>query len=348
MKNRKMSILIGLAALLVVVMSAGGVTAQEPTALNLGYSAWVGYGPWFIAQDQGYFTEHNLNVTLTDVENPSDRFAALASGHLDGLMTTEDTMSQYCNAETPFKAFLGLDTSSGGDGIVANGITDVAGLKGKTIGVRLGSVSQFFLEYVLQQNGMTDADVTLVDMGQGDVPAALAANRIDAGVTWEPNLSKATDNGANRVIDSTATPGLIVDIMLLNQSVIDAHPEVPDALVQSWYESIEYLKANPDDGATIMADGLPSYYETAADVNADMSGVTLYDKTDNEQFFSGTDIGSATGTLQFALDFYTQIGRITDPCKPEDMLDAKYVLPNGPVPLMTAEPNATAEATAAG
>src|SRR5258708_3043231 len=195
--------------------------AQDATKLKIGYSTWVGYGPLFIARDKGYFADQGINVELIKVEDPKDRFTALAGSQLDSLVSTLDTMSQYWKTETPFHAILGLDESSGGDGIVTKPeITSVKDLKGKQIGVNVGSVSQFFLEFVLQQNGMTDSDVTLVKMKQGDVPAALAANRVDAGVTWEPHLSKSVKAGAKLIANSKETPGLIVAIMVVRVDVL--------------------------------------------------------------------------------------------------------------------------------
>ena len=331
-------------ALLALVGASSAVTAQssDPVKLNLGYSVWVGYGPWFIAQDQGYFKDNGLDVTLTDVENPADRFTAMAGKQLDGLSTTLDTLSQYCNPETPFKAILALDESSGGDGIVASSaIKTIADLKGKKIGVNLGSVSQFLLEYIFKQNGLTDADVTLVRMSQGDVPAALAAGQIDAGVTWEPHLTAAVKNGATLLVDSKSTPGLIVDVLVMRQDVLDAHPEVAPALIDAWYKSIAYLNSNTDAAETSMAKGLGSFYETAADIAADLKGATMFDQPMNEAFWAPGADGApskATDTMQFALDTYTKLGVITDPCTPDKLLDSSFVVPPGMV--------ATAEATA--
>jgi NitT/TauT family transport system substrate-binding protein len=333
MTNRKVYLRIGLMLVLLgFIAVSGSVVAQdsEPIALSIGYSVWVGYAPLFIAQDQGYFVDEGLDVTLVNVENPGDRFVVLAGGDLNGLVSTLDTMSQYCNPETQFKAILALDGSSGGDGIVASAnITSIEDLRGKQIGVNIGSVSQFFLEYIFQQNQLTDDDVTLVRMSQGDVPAALAAGRIDAGVTWEPHLSTAVDNGATLLVDSSTTPGLIVDILVLCQDVIDDQPETAIGLVNAWYSAIEYWKENPDEAAAIMAEGLGGFYESADDINADLGGVTLLDEEANQSFFGGTEEGSALGTLSFALDFYTSSGVITDPCAPEDMLDSTFVLPEG-------------------
>ena len=335
-------------ALLALTGVTSAVTAQssDPVKLNLGYSVWVGYGPWFIAQDQGYFKDNNLDVTLTDVENPADRFTAMAGKQLDGLSTTLDTLSQYCNPETPFKAILALDESSGGDGIVANSsIKSIADLKGKKIGVNLGSVSQFLLEYIFKQNGLSDSDVTLVRMSQGDVPAALAAGQIDAGVTWEPHLTASVKNGATLLVDSKSTPGLIVDVLVMRQDVLDAHPEVAPALIDSWYKSIAYLNANTDAAETTMAKGLGSFYETAADIAGDLKGATMFDQPMNENFWAAganSAPSKATDTMQFALDTYTRLGVITDPCTPDKLLDSSFVVPAGYVATEEATPEATA------
>ncbi len=327
-----------LCSLLLVLLLASSASAQEPIKLNLGYSVWVGYGPLFIAADQGYFTEEGLDVTLTDVENPADRFVAMAGGQLNGLVTTLDTLSQYCIADTPFKAIFGLDESSGGDGIVANAsITSVADLAGKNIGVSKGTVSNFLLEYILKENGMSADDVNMINMSQGDVPAALAADRIDAGVTWEPHLSRSVDNGAVLLVDSSSTPGLIVDIAVLRQDVIDANPEAAQGLLNAWNKAIDFWKANPDEAAEIMSKGLGSFYDSADAVNADLAGVTLFDADKNAAFFGGTGEGTATSTLDFATEFYTSLGNITNPCTADQLIDASFVAPEGMMPMATEE-----------
>src|SRR3712207_3071931 len=106
MKTKKVYVCFSLMiTLLVLITALTGAAAQEgePLELALGYSVWVGYGPLFIAQDQGYFEEEGLEVTLVNVENPGDRFVAMAGGDLNGLVSTLDTMAQYCNPESPFK-----------------------------------------------------------------------------------------------------------------------------------------------------------------------------------------------------------------------------------------------------
>lgn len=328
----KSGTLMLLAALLLAAcggQAAAPAASGQPIKLNLGYSVWVGYGPLFIARDKGYFKDEGLDVQLTKVEDPKDRFAALSGKQLDGLVTTLDTMTLYWRIETPFSAVLGLDESSGGDGILVRKEQNIASpkdLKGKKIGVNVGSVSHFFLDYVLQQNGLTDADVSLVKMKQGDVPAAIAASQIDAGVTWEPHLSKAAKD-PNVAILSTSkdTPGLIVDALVLRKDVMTANPDVAAKLSRAWNKAVEYQKANGDDAAAIMQKGLGGFYEKPDDIKADLAGAKLFDKARNLEFFGGTGNGTAVGTTKFAIDLWTKQGQITTPVKAEDMIDGSFL-----------------------
>jgi NitT/TauT family transport system substrate-binding protein len=310
---------------------SGGAQAgsAQPTKLKLGFSVWVGYGPLFIAREKGYFKDEGLDIELTKVEDPKDRFTALAGQQLDGLVSTLDTMTLYWKSETPFVAIVGLDDSSGGDGILVRkekNISSVKDLKGHSIGVNVGSVSHFLLDFLLQQNGLSDADVSLVKMKQGDVPAALSAARIDAGVTWEPHLSKAaTDENVAILTTSKETPGLIVDVLILRKDVLAANKEVGVKLARAWNKAVEYAKTNPDDAAKIMQEGLGGFYEKPDDIKADLKGVTLYDKARNATFFTGDGAGTAIGTTKFAIDLWTKLGEITTPIKAEDLVDGSYL-----------------------
>jgi len=328
--NHKFFNLRVLALVAALLLSACGgqaapTGAGQPIKLKLGYSVWVGYGPLFIARDKNYFKDEGLDIELTKVEDPKDRFAALSGKQLDGLVTTLDTMTLYWRSETPFAAILGLDESSGGDGILVRkeqNIASVKDLKGKKIGVNVGSVSHFFLDYLLQQNGLADADATLVKMKQGDVPAALAAGQVDAGVTWEPHLSKAAkDPNLAILTTSKETPGLIVDAMVLRRDVLSANAGLATKLSRAWNKAIEYQKANPDDAAAIMQKGLGGFYEKPDDIKADLAGAKLFDKARNLEFFGGSGNGTAIGTTKFAIDLWTKLGQITTPIKAEDLVD---------------------------
>ena len=49
----------------------------------------------------------------------------------------------------------------------------------------------------------------------------------------------------------------------------------------------------------------------------------LQGKQGNAQFFGGTGPGTALGTARFAIDLWTELGRLSTPVKAEDLIDAR-------------------------
>ncbi len=64
-------------------------------------------------------------------------------------------------------------------------------LKGKKVAFNEGSTSQFLLDVLLAENGMSEADVVPVNMDPGDAGAALIAGQVDAAV----DLGAVADQG---------------------------------------------------------------------------------------------------------------------------------------------------------
>jgi NitT/TauT family transport system substrate-binding protein len=322
-------LLLGACAPIVAPPSDATTGDEQPISLKIGYAGWVGEGPLFIARDLGYFQEEGLTVEAILFADPKSRFAALADQHLDGLLAAMAPMTLYWQADRPFAAILAIDEAVGADGILVRKdahIASVNDLKGKRIGVNLRSIAHFFLDTVLQQHGLSESDVTLVQMLPADVPAALSAGQLQAGVTWEPHLSKATaDENLTILLTSKDLPGLEVDALIVRKDILARNQEIGGKLVRAWEKAVAYQQANPDEAAAVIQQELSQFYQTPAAVLADMQYDVLYDQARNVQFFSGDGPGTALGTTQAAIDFWTQQGQITTTVKAEDMLDGSYL-----------------------
>lgn len=95
-----------------------------------------------------------------------------------------------------------------------------------------GSVSQVWFNILLKQAGMTEKDVSIVNMTADDAAAAFMAGQIGVAVTWEPHLTLAKEQKVGKVlVSSDQTPGLIVDVIALRCDVIEKQPEDVKALV---------------------------------------------------------------------------------------------------------------------
>ncbi|WP_221793076.1 ABC transporter substrate-binding protein [Oceanobacter mangrovi] len=280
-----------------IAMLAG--TAANVTnagELSIGHTTWVGYGTLYLARDLGYFEEKGLTVNLKTIEEASMYMAAQASGHLSGSASTVDEILKY-RSKFCFQSVVALDESYGGDGIlVGNGVNSIKDLKGMQVAVNEGSVSQFWLSYLLKQNGMSMADLKIQNMTADDAASAFMAGRIPAAVTWEPNLSMAKASNTGKVlIDSAATPGVIVDVVALSCDVIQNQPADVTALVEGIYRAVEYTKEHPQEAYKIMAKGVGGYLADPKDFAEAAANVRFYDKAMNEKLMGG-DIKSLIST----------------------------------------------------
>ncbi|MGX9417904.1 ABC transporter substrate-binding protein [Vibrio sp. WJH972] len=270
---------VSIAAATAMALSAGAANAGT---ISLGHTTWVGYGTLYLAKELGYFEEKGLNLELTTIEESSMYMAAAASGQLSGSASTIDEILKY-RPKFCFKAVAVLDDSFGGDGIVVqDGIDSMQDLKGKTVAVNEGSVSQFWLSNLLKDEGMSMSDITVQNMTADDAASAFIAGRVPAAVTWEPNLTHVRNNNAGKVlIDSSSTPGVIVDVVALNCDVIEKQPEDVQALVDGLYRAVEYTKTNPEDAYAIMAKGIGGYLSDPKELAAAAATVRFYDKEMN-------------------------------------------------------------------
>ena len=63
--------------------------AQEE--VTIAQASWIGFAPFYIAADKGYFDKHGVKVKIESIESKADSKSALASGRVQGVSTTVDT-----------------------------------------------------------------------------------------------------------------------------------------------------------------------------------------------------------------------------------------------------------------
>lgn len=132
---------------------------------------------------------------------------------------------------------------------------------------------------------MTLDDLEVVNMSAGDAGAAFVAGELDAAATWQPWLTNArgTDFGTV-LIDSSETPGVIVDALAMDREFAETYPGTVEAICQGWYMALDYIESNPEDAYDIMKDftGNESGEELQETMEAE---VTLYDQAGNIDYF---------------------------------------------------------------
>ena len=239
----------------VLLVGCQGQPTETKKPLRLGLVTWIGYGPFYVAQEKGFFKNHGIDVVLMRIEGDAERRAAIVSGDLNGSALTLDVVIVLRSQGVPVKAVMAIDASLGGDGIVAvEDVKSVKDLKGRQVAYPSGQPSHFFLYSVLSDSGMTMADVRPIIMDADKAGAAFAAGQVDVAVTWEPWLTKARETAKGHVlIDSKQKPGEIEDVLYMREDAILQRKDDIIALIKAWYDAVEFTKTNPDEAQAIMA-----------------------------------------------------------------------------------------------
>ena len=292
-------------------------TDKDTMSLNL--QTWVGHGPIYLAIEKGFFEEENLIVDIVHDEISKNRNFAFKQGILDAEGSSIDLLIHKRNEDVPVVAVLKIDASVGADGIVStSSINEIKDLKGKDIALERKNVGEAFLSYLLNKEGMSLDDVTIIPVGGGDEAAkTFLENKVDAAVTWEPWLTtvKQSSNMNYHVLTTTKEePGIIVDILVVREDYLKQNPQAVKKFLRGWFKALDYVKENTEESIGIMAnvygmdpetykgaiEGLkwPSYEENLQDF--DPYEGTLHDvyKRLSDIFFQSNSISKTVESQQ--------------------------------------------------
>ncbi|MBL8911688.1 MAG: OmpA family protein [Archangium sp.] len=280
----------------------GGAKLNRP--LKVGINTWAGHAPGIVANggmkpgsaSSLYKKKYGLDVEFVLLEDPSAKLAAFIKGDIDIMWDTVDSFAREASElkEKGLKArsIIQEDWSRGGDGIVSlKTIKSVEDLKGKRVASTKFTPSHWLLLFLLSQSGLSPQDRADIEKNvvfTAEAPQAAAmfkAGKVDAAVTWEPDLSGAVtarEGEAHILVSTTAATNVIADTLVARQQVIDEAPGTVQAFVAGWFDAIGVMKEDPQGTNQLIADALKL---TPDDVSGMLSGLKLTSYADNALFF---------------------------------------------------------------
>jgi NitT/TauT family transport system substrate-binding protein len=280
-------LLVGLVALLAVLTacSSSSDTAEPDAPITLGFSAWPGWFPWQLAEEQGLFAKNGVKVTLKYFDSYTDSLNALASGSIDAnSQTLNDTLSSVAGGAKE-SIVLVNDNSTGNDQIIAKaGINSVADLRGKTVAAEQGTVDHYLLLLALAEAGLSEKDITFRPLLTDAAAAAFVAGKVDAVGVFAPFTGTALGRAGSKAISTSKDfPGAIPDHLVTTRTLVGQRPAAVQALVRAWFDTLAWIKANP---------------AKANESMARRAGVSPAE-------YAGYDAGTTIFTLQQNLDAFT-------------------------------------------
>ncbi len=182
MKNNRLLFIIVLFALFITACGPGAVPA-ETVALKIAVLPIIDTLPLYVAQQQGFFAKHGVEVELVPVASAPERVQLVASGQVDG--TINETLSvMLFNKETiQMQAVRYALRPAEGYGhffILASGpsgITAPEGFKGVEIGVSQGTIIEYVTERLLTNEGLSADEIVTIPVPKNSRPHGAAGIR---------------------------------------------------------------------------------------------------------------------------------------------------------------------------
>lgn len=241
-----------MAAAAVLVLAACGEAVVPP--LTVGMNPWVGYDPLVLARDRGLTDPRQLRVV--ELASASETLLHLRNGLLDAATLTLDETLRLVDSGVAVRIVAVLDASTGGDAVIAlPRITSPAMLKGEFVAVEDSAVGALLLQRMLQQAGLTRADVRVTNVEVARHLEALQSGQAAAAVSFEPLAGAIEAAGYRRIFDSNEIPGEILDVLVVRAEVLQQRPAAVDALLLGWYAGLHAFQLDRAGAAESLARG---------------------------------------------------------------------------------------------
>jgi NitT/TauT family transport system substrate-binding protein len=283
--------------------ASAGAAACTPEAgtFRMGTEPWLGYGPWWVAEDKELFAQNGLDVKVSSFTTDDEINAALVAGQIDGANIATHTAMRLAQAGTPLTIVLVLDQSNTADAALAAApVASIADLKGKKVAYEEGTTSDILLRYALSQNGMTIDDIVKVPTSAADAGTAAIAKRVDAAVTYEPYLTAALgqDPAFKLIYTAAEKPGLISDVFVVRSDKLDKIPCQIQTLIKTWDDAVAYYNSNGDDAKAIISKAVGA---TPEDLKTAFDGVDIYDVAQAKALLEGDFPKTMTDIMKIAV-----------------------------------------------
>jgi NitT/TauT family transport system substrate-binding protein len=251
MNTKRIRVLVCLASLLTVRLGFGA----ELTKIRVASLLSGEFTQAYIAQKKGFFEKYGLGVDLVYFQGGAQVIQAMLGGDVPLTVTAgpEGVVAKLQGADI---ALLSANNPTMHFSLfVSPEIKKPEELRGKRAGVsRFGSASDFSIRYILRSLGISESEVTIVQIGDNPSRmAALRSNAINATVFTSPNTVRAKKAGFVSMVDAYKLglkfhgSGIAASGTFLRE-----HRAVVEQFFKGFLEGVAFAKKNKEESIRLI------------------------------------------------------------------------------------------------
>jgi NitT/TauT family transport system substrate-binding protein len=265
--NRRAALIAGSAALAVAGVAtawrwpavARWMDGMTPEPIRLAVSrTYPGTGLLYIARDKGFLQEEGLEASFEFHPSGKAALDSTLAGRTE-VATVGDTPFMFAAMRSADVATVGTIAHStrlhGLVGRADRGVRTARDLRGKSIGVTIGTDGHFLASVILANEAMAASEVRLVNLPPSALAPALVRGDVDAIASWEPWLAMAREALGERATSLFPAGGPAFSFHLVaRRAWIAAHPVALRRLLRAVARADDFLIEQPDQSSRIIAE----------------------------------------------------------------------------------------------
>jgi len=290
-------------------------SSQLPEKIRIGYQAIP--NPELLAKALDLTTEAfpNTKIEYISFDSGRDVNTALAANAIDFGQLGSVPASVGIAQGLKYQVYFIHDVIGAAEALIAKeGITDIAGLKGKKVATPFGSTAHFSLEALLQLENIPQKDLQIIDLQPPDIVAAWTRGDIDGSYVWQPHLGKLEQTGGTILITSAdlAKKGIVTaDLGVVTQEFATKYPDAVKKYVAVLNEAVRIYREDPDKAIAALAKELNITPEETASSVKQLLWLDSTEQKDPQYLGSTSQPGGLSQILKDQADFAVGQKKIT-------------------------------------
>jgi ABC-type nitrate/sulfonate/bicarbonate transport system substrate-binding protein len=235
--------------------SSAGKASEDSEQLTvaIGTEGTFEFIPAELGLELGVWKERGLDVKNLNVQGSGEVAQALTAGEADMAATAGSSTIASIVKGVPQKLVAGIGSNDFKTMVVVvpkdSDITEVADLKGKTIGVTSpGSGTDYLAQVLQKKEGWSDSDLKRAAIGGlQEQLAAMESGSTDAFVWSIEAAYTLEESGDGRILTNFGfLDNELFEVLNVTDTTIKSKSDAVQDYIDGWFETVKYMQDNPD------------------------------------------------------------------------------------------------------
>lgn len=312
-------------ALAAVATGLGAAQAQETVTVGMANS--VNQVPSLVAADQGFFQDEGINVEIMPVRRGTIAIEAIVAGSMQFAEVSTVALFAAVDNGIPLVTIGAGSRGFTGKMIGAPDIGDVqslADLKGKRIGIQVGTGVHGVFLMLLKKQGLSESDFEISNVRVTDMPTAMSSKgTFDAVLGWEPMMQRTVEAGYGKEIISADQfqnmAGITYPLVLVaDRNWVAENRDTVQAFVNAYARAHKWIREHPEEALNL-------YTKYIADAGSPLETEIVRKMLFEVDKFGGVHfIPSDQSEFTETRDFLHEQGQIKSKPELKDIVDPSF------------------------